>query len=203
MQRRSLLQAFAAAMLVQWPAVRAQQLPSAAEAGWRSTLEALADALIPRTATPGAADTGVVAWITGTAWPRMLRASEREVLAAGLAALDAASREAEGVPFAALPLPRRTQVLATIDAMALDPTPPRGDDAALQRAMRGFWYTAKRLVIAGHYTSQAGCRAELDYRAVPGPFVGDLPMTPATRSFYQDWIGVPFFPAAPPGNTPV
>jgi hypothetical protein len=129
----------------------------------------------------------------------MLRSGERQLLAAGLAALDEAARQTLGAAFDELPLSRRTQVLAIIDVWALDPAPPRGDDAPLQRAMRGFWITAKRLVIAAHYTSEIGCKAELDFRPVPGPYSGDLPMTPDSRCYYQDWIGVPFFPHAPPG----
>jgi hypothetical protein len=203
MQRRAFIQAFAGAMAAALsPAVTvtrafAQTAPALPS---QATLDAVADTLIPKTDTPGAADTGVTAWILGTAWPQMLRPAERQLLATGLLALDEAATETLGMGFAKLPAERRTHILATIDVWALDPAPPKGEDAALQRALRGFWFTLKRLVIAGHYTSEVGCKAELDYRPVPGPFQGDLPMTAQSRTYYQDWIGVPFFPGAPVGG---
>lgn len=204
MRRRHFMQAWAGALaaaiapsLATGPAnaQAATQLPSLA------TLEAVADALLPRSDTSGAIDSDVTAWILGTAWKRMLRPAERTLISAGLAALDSAAAESLGLSFTRLPQARRTQVLATIDAWALDPEPPAGEGAAVQRAMRGFWVTLKRLVIAGHYTSEAGCRAELDFRPVPGPFVGDVPMTAESRTYYQDWIGVPFFPGSPGAGT--
>lgn len=199
-QRRHFMQAWASALATAIaPSVAAgpANAQAATDLPSRATLEAVAEALLPRSDTPGAIDTGVTAWILGTAWHQKLRPAERTLLSTGLAALDGAAMESLGMSFSKLSEARRTQVLATIDAWALDPTPPAGEDAAVQRAMRGFWTTLKRLVIAGHYTSEAGCRAELDFRPVPGPFIGDRPMTSESRTYYQDWIGVPFFPGSP------
>jgi len=55
---------------------------------------AVADALLPRGATPGTVGSGFTVWILGAAWQRKHRPAERTLPSATLAALDSAATEA-------------------------------------------------------------------------------------------------------------
>ncbi len=180
MDRRALLRAAAAAAAL-------PLLPGRAEAAWRrvldaaasiaspftatqrATLDALADALLPRTGTPGALDVGTTDWIAVVVAEHD-DAAGRATYLAQLDAIDALARAREGVAFAAL---RGDALARTMDA--LDRHPDRQAPAA-----RGFART-KGLVVHGYFTSRAVQQEVLRTMVIPGRFDGAAPHAPGAR----------------------
>jgi gluconate 2-dehydrogenase gamma chain len=173
LQRRQLLQR---AMLLAGLAVLPAELgaavtragPSAALAnGTRRLLAAVADAIIPRTDTPGAVDAGVPAL-----FEEMLRgwasAGTRAKLLGALGGIDAASRVSAGKAFAALDVAKRHAVLTRVDAAG---------DAGLPG-----YSQLKDLITALYYLSEPGSTVELRYELTPGRWDPSLPVTADTRA---------------------
>lgn len=89
--------------------------PDAFTAGHRATLDALAEALLPRTATPGARDVGVAEWIefiVSEAFP----AAARQQFLRGLDALDAAAVSAHEAALARLPADQLGALIRHLDS---------------------------------------------------------------------------------------
>ena len=120
------------------PAAGQSAFLSAAEL---ATLAALADAIIPRTYTPGAADAGVPAVID-----RRLAANPElaERFRAGTQALEADARSRFHVAFASLTPAQQVELLT-----------PRQQDP--------FFRMIKDMTIEGYYSSQAGLSQELGW----------------------------------------
>lgn len=117
---------------------------SPAEMKW---LEPLVDAIIPRTATPGASDAGVPASIDRRlASDAALAAQLRE----GMAALDAECAKRYQANFAALETARATELLTALEA-------------APATELGAFFKTVKDLTIDGYYSSQEGLAGELGW----------------------------------------
>src|SRR5450432_3668371 len=104
-------------------------------------LTALAEAIIPRTDTPGAADAGVPATID-----RRLAASPQlaERFRSGMKALDADARSRFGAAFSALTRQQQVELLT-----------PRGEDP--------FFRLVKDMTVEGYYTSKEGLSEELGW----------------------------------------
>ena len=127
-----------AAVAAASPAVGQAAFLSAAEL---AGLAALAEAIIPRTDTPGAADAGVPAAID-----RRLAANPQlaERFRAGLQALDGEAQSRFHAAFAALTAAQQVELL----------TPRQGDP---------FFRLIKDMTIDGYYSSQAGLSQELGW----------------------------------------
>lgn len=178
MHRRDLLRAAAAAAAL-------SLLPRQAEAAWtraldtlaaggpatgplteaqRATVAAIADAIIPRTDTPGAIDVEVPAWVEVVVADHY-DDTQRAAFLASLDAIDALSRERTGQPVAAL----RGEALATV-MNALDVPADRTTPAA-----RGY-ARLKGLVVHGYFTSRVVQQEVLQVQVIPGRYDGDAPM---------------------------
>ncbi len=107
----------------------------------------LVDLIIPRTATPGAADAGVDFQIDGTAAgkPELHAQLER-----GLAALDSLARKKSGHPF--LELPAADQI-ALLEAVSADANSEVGR----------FFQMIKSMTIEGYYSTREGLEQELGW----------------------------------------
>ncbi len=129
-------------------------------------LTAVADALMPRTDTPGAVDAGVPglfdALLTNWAAP-----ATRTALLDALNAIDAA---AGSRGFVALPAKERTALLAAHDAAHF--------------TERGY-NRLRELLLVLYYSSEPGATVELRYEHAPGAYEPSLPITPQTRT----WAG--------------
>lgn len=106
----------------------------------------LADAIIPRSDTPGASDAGVPLFIDRRAGAR---AAE---LRAGMSALDALSKQKFARNFAAL-----------TDAQTVELLTPIADDAST--AAGAFFVAIKNYTVDGYYTSKEGLAHELGWNA--------------------------------------
>lgn len=129
-------------------------------------LTAVADALMPRTDTPGAVDAGVPdlfdALLTNWAAP-----ATRTAVLAALNAIDAAAGPRG---FVALPAKERTTLLAAHDAAHFA-------EPAYNRL--------RELLLVLYYCSEPGATVELRYEHAPGAYEPSLPITPQTRT----WAG--------------
>ncbi len=112
------------------------------------TISKLADLIIPRTDTPGAADAGVPHWIDFhvSSNPEL-----QDKFKQGLAHLDEQAHTVNGSPFRALTEEQQTAIL---QALSADP----------DTAKSGFFKTMKDLTIDGYYSSEQGLVHELDFK---------------------------------------
>ena len=135
--------------------------PHAAIAG------AVADRILPRTDTPGAADVGVPAFID-LLYSGFMTAAERQMLTDGLTAVDAAARSAHGRGFIILPADRQDALLRTI---------ARAEGGKDQ----GFFRLIRSATILGYFTSEQVGRNVLHYDPVPGRYEGCVPIDQVGR----------------------
>lgn len=215
MDRRSLLQR---ALVLAGVAVLpggAEALAAAVKGGKRqldashfALLTAVADTIIPKTATPGAVDAGVpqnVDALLGS-WAK---ATRREEIIGALDKIDALAREKHQRGFVALSPAERAAVLAPHDAAALKPAPPTPPPAipvgaapttvdpnysrpkqepAQSLAARmsprfadpGYG-KLKELIVVLFYYSEAALTHDLAYEHSPGEWKPSVPITPSTR----------------------
>ena len=128
---------------------------------------AVADRIIPRTDTPGAADVGVPAFID-LLYGEFMTPAERQMLTAGLDAVDAAARSAHGTPFSTLTADRQDALLRTI---------ARAEEGRDQ----GFFRLIRSATMLGYFTSEQVGRNVLHYDPVPGRYDGCIPIEQVGR----------------------
>jgi hypothetical protein len=178
MERRDLLRALGAAAAF-------TLMPRTAHAAWetvasspgapprvltdeRSALvAALADAIIPRTDTPGASDVGVTAFIDVIV-AEYYDDDGRAVFLSGLDAIGARAKLMGAAPFAELTPDARKTLLDSLDQ-------PLDQQAPEARA----WQELKGLVIHGYFTSERVQKDVLKTVIMPGRFDGNAPMRAA------------------------
>ena len=124
---------------------------------------AVADRILPRTDTPGAADVGVPAFID-LAYGEFMTGEERQMLADGLAALDAAAAAADGASFTSVPAARQDELL-------------QGLATASEGLERDFFRQIREVTVLGYFTSEEVGRRVLHYDPVPGRFDACVPLT--------------------------
>jgi len=130
-------------------------------------VSAIADRIIPRTDTPGAADVGVPAFIDRL-YGEFMTAAERQMLTDGLEAVEAAARAAGGASFRALTAERQDAVLRDI---------ARAEEGREQ----GFFRLIRSATVLGYFTSEQVGRNVLHYDPVPGRYDGCLPIDQVGR----------------------
>lgn len=128
---------------------------------------AVADRILPRTDTPGAADVGVPAFIDRL-YGEFMTPAERQMLTDGLNAVDAAARSAHGSGFSTLTADRQDALLRTI-ARAEEGKPP------------GFFRLIRSATVLGYFTSEQVGRNVLHYDPVPGRYEGCIPIDQVGR----------------------
>lgn len=135
----------------------------------KATVRAYADALLPRTATPGALDVKVPEFVDVIVADQYMDA-EREGLAAGLGHLEAAAQR-EGGAFATLAPAARTRVLEALERPVSKSTP----------ATRGY-QQLRALLLHGYFTSAVVQRDILKVNVMPGRFDGQAPVAGAAAA---------------------
>lgn len=175
MERREMLRALGAAAAF-------TLMPRTAQAAWetvaaaphapprvltddRSALVAsLADAIIPRTDTPGATDVGVPAFIDVIV-AEYYSDEERTAFLAGLDAINARITSVGDASFAAMSPDAQKLLLDELDKPADRQAPPA-------RA----WSRLKGLVVHGYFTSEQVQKDVLKTVIMPGRFDGNAPV---------------------------
>ena len=130
----------------------------------RATVSAIADAILPRTETPGALDVGVPAFVELIAEEWM---SERDRVAFrdGLAALDAHALATEGRPWPALDLAAREREAAWAEGTEERALPAK---SAFRRL--------KGLTVQGFFSSERVQKEVLRTQIIPGRYLGCAPL---------------------------
>jgi gluconate 2-dehydrogenase gamma chain len=128
---------------------------------------AVADRILPRTDTPGAADVGVPAFID-LLYSQFMTPPERQMLTDGLNAVDDAARSAHGRGFIILPADQQDALLRTI---------ARAEEGKDQ----GFFRLIRSATILGYFTSEPVGRNVLHYDPVPGRYDGCVPIDQVGR----------------------
>jgi hypothetical protein len=145
------------------PAAQARYLPPAHLA----LVSAIADRILPRTDTPGAADVGVPEFID-LLYGEFMTPAERQMLSTGLDAVEAAGKAAGGASFRALTADRQDGVLRGI---------ARGEEGRPQ----GFFRLIRSATVLGYFTSEQVGRTVLHYDPVPGRYEPCIPIDQVGR----------------------
>ncbi len=142
----------------------ARQAPRFLTAGERATVSAIADAIVPRTDTPGALDVGVTAWVDFLA-AEWMNDRERAELRDGLAAMELHAVAAYGLGWPALDAVQRLGELDWASSPLDADTPAKRG----YRRLRGH-------VLHGYLTSERVRREVLKVNITPGRYRGDVPV---------------------------
>ena len=181
MERRDALRALTAAAAF-------TLMPRTAEAAWKTVaasldaaprvltderavlVAALADAIIPRTDTPGASDVNVSAFVDVIV-AEYYSDDERAIFLSGIDLIGARLRRGDATSFAGLSPESQKTLLDSLD----QPVDSQAPDA---RA----WQRLKGLVIHGYFTSERVQKDVLKTVIMPGRFDGNAPMKTAGAS---------------------
>jgi hypothetical protein len=144
--------------------VSASQAPRALAATQFAEVRALAETIIPRTSTPGAADVGAPEFID-LLLAEWYSDDDRRQLTSGLDALIDRCRTAHGKPLAELDAATRSQFVATVDGRRGEPATPEGAYARI-----------KDQLIFAFLTSEAIAPLLSDTPVIPGRFDGCVPI---------------------------
>ncbi len=137
---------------------------------------AVANVMIPRTSTPGAADVGVTALVDALL-KDVYSAKDRERYLSGLAEFDAAAQQMFGKRFVALDRTQQSTLVhkfhdpAVAAERRLDP--PEGAPPV----ERPFILMTKELTLVGFFCSFPGATEVLQYDAIPGAWHACLPLS--------------------------
>jgi Gluconate 2-dehydrogenase subunit 3 len=134
-------------------------------------VRALAEMILPRTETPGAADAGATEFIDLilTEW---YDESQRSVFRNGLVDVDSRTQALFGKDFVeATPIQQADILSALGEKMTEEPrvaspqsTRVRGVSAGQDR---NFYFMLRRLTLTAFYTSETGATAELNFEVIP------------------------------------
>jgi hypothetical protein len=192
LNRRELLQRVAVLMggAISAPAVLAVLNGCSAKpsAGWQplflskeegAMVEDVAELILPRTATPGARDVGVPAFIDvilKDAYP----AEDQARFVSGLKDFDAEAQRAHGKPFLELQTAQRLSLLQQANDAAVAAEKEQADrEVPAAERKRPFVLMMKELTLLGFFSSQVGATQVLQYEAVPGGFQACIPLAQA------------------------
>ncbi len=123
---------------------------------------AIAERILPRTETPGAADVGVPAFID-VMYGRYLTLDEKQMLTQGLADANVVSMARQGKRLVDLTPGQQDEVL-------------RGIARASQGKEKSFFQLIRELTLVGYFTSEPIGRDVLHYDPIPGPYQACLPL---------------------------
>lgn len=141
-------------------------------AGQRRAVEAAADTILPKTATPGALDAGVPDFVEMMV-AEWYSPDERAEFLAGVARLDAMARARGGADFASLAPAGRTAILEELqgEGAALNPA-TAASSAGSNAGPPSFFAGLKEMVVVGFFTSEVGAPLVGGDEIIPGRHVG-------------------------------
>lgn len=128
---------------------------------------AIADRILPRTDTPGASDVGVPMFIDAL-YGEFMTPEERQMLTAGLDAVDAESQARHRTSFGTLSAAQQDDILRAI---------ARAEEGQPSGPFRLF----RSATVLGYFTSEQVGRNVLNYDPVPGRFDACIPISEVGR----------------------
>ena len=149
----------------------------------RDIVTAMAEAIMPRTDTPGAIDARVPAFIELMV-ANWLNDAERAIFTAGLQDVETRIPAEFGKPFNLLDAQEQLQILEALEDAASDS--PWYEFGNVQREYISdapFICQLKELTVWGFFTSEEGGSQVLRYDAMPMHFNGNIPLAPDDNSW--------------------
>ncbi len=157
----------------------------------------LAEAILPKTSTPGAKEAGVGEFI-----PVMVRdcytAQDQQAFVEGLAAVDERSKKEFNKKFQELSKEEQLQFVNNYNKEAKEFQKERGEkqkeiNEAAEKAGKSkdeveqlpnhFFHMLKQLTLTGFFTSEVGMTQALRYVKIPGRYDGSFPYKKGDRAF--------------------
>ncbi len=148
-------------------------------------LSALCETIIPRTDTPGAIDANVPGFIddlVGTVYS----AEQQKAFTDGLDAFAAEVKTATGDDFTDLSPEKQLEYVKKKNEESLAGGGVAGSEgwwAAGTGKQRPFFLDVKELTLLGFFTSEPGATQVLQYKQVPGPFKGCVPLAEVGKTW--------------------
>jgi hypothetical protein len=148
-------------------------------------VSAIAETILPRTNTPGAIDAGVPGFIDdllGTVYSP----EQQKGFTVGLAAFAEEAKAEIGDDFIDATPEQQLTFLKKKNAEALQGnggSQSEGWWAAGTGSSKPFFLEIKELTVLGFFTSEAGATQVLQYKQVPGPFKGCVPLTEVGKAW--------------------
>jgi len=151
-----------------------QSSPRTLNAHQEATVKVMAEMILPRTDTPGAADVGAAAFIDLVLTEWYDEADRRRFLA-GIGDVDARSNSLFGRDFVDCQAFQQSQILVDLGekmarniAQVNDLRLPEGEFPV----DTNFYAMMRRLTLTAYYTSEAGATEELHFEIIPGSYEG-------------------------------
>jgi len=137
-----------------------------------ATVKTMAEMIIPRTDTPGAADVGVAEFIDLmlTEW---YDPAERTRFLAGLSDVDSRSRARFAKDFVDCSSPEQADVLNAVGKEMVEQIGENGQRLRGRGANPGNFYVMfRQLTLTAYYTSEVGATQELHFEMIPERYEG-------------------------------
>lgn len=164
---RSLLVTLAHARTV----LAAESTPRTLNSHQYATVKTIAEIVIPRTETPGAADVGAADFIDLmlTEW---YDEPQRALFLAGVEDIDLRSKTLFGKSFVDCSPVQQADILTALgEKMLAEPHTPSPDEFD-PGTETSFYAMLRRLTLTAYYTSEAGATQELHFEVIPGSYQG-------------------------------
>lgn len=146
-----------------------------------ATVTAIAEAIIPRTETPGAADVGASKFIdlVLTEW---CTEEERTRFVNGLAGVDQDSQNRFGTRFINCSQAQKAEILTALGAQMAKENESLRDHGTRYRGSPpspegNFYYMLRKLILTAYCTSEEGAVGELGFQIVPDHYDSCGPVT--------------------------
>lgn len=141
-----------------------------------ATVKTVAEMILPRTDTPGAADVGVPEFID-LMLSEWYDDPERQIFKDGLANLDLRTHALFGKAFIDGSPDQRNAMLEELGETMIEEADPAGkwlaaDGEAGVEVRERFYPMLRRLTLTGYYTSEAGATQELHFQIIPQRYAG-------------------------------
>ena len=158
-----------------WATADAPQLPHPYTNSEVDLLDDLADAILPRTDTPGARDAAVgqfIARYSAACYPP----EHIALLKSGISDIEARMQALQGKGFRQAGAEEKISLLVSIDRQAKKHAQQRADATAGSDSPH-YFTLLKQLTLYGFFTSEPGATRVARYRPVPGRYKGCIPYT--------------------------
>lgn len=145
----------------------------------------IAEIILPRTDTPGAKDVGVPGFIDALIG-EVYSSEEQDKFRKGLAGINDEALKAYGNAFLDSTPAQQTELITNLNNKALE--------GSEKGAAQGWWNAGtaqeqpfilkiKELTLLGFFTSEPGATQVLQYKQVPGPFKGCVPLSEVGKAW--------------------
>jgi hypothetical protein len=146
-----------------------------------STVQTMAEMIIPRTETPGATDVGTAQFIDLilTEWSND---AERTTFLNGLTDVDVRAKLLFAKDFVDCQPTQQGQILVALGEKMAEDLERRRNQPPVDGANVTFYEMLRHLTLVSYYSSEAGATEELHFEIIPGRFDACISMAPAKEA---------------------